>query len=149
MKLYKYSLALLMGIGTLTSCSDKLDVTNPNQPISENFGYTAKDLEEAVIACYHHTRMEGTYARVGYAHDVVRGDEVWNASQVWYLPVDNFNEAVTDEIGALWIWRDWYYVINISNCVSRDRPCSHVHWVTTIWRVTIRILPSSWTTTSI
>ena len=117
MKLYKYSLALLMGIGTLTSCSDKLDVTNPNQPISENFGYTAKDLEEAVIACYHHTRMEGTYARVGYAHDVVRGDEVWNASQVWYLPVDNFNEAVTDEIGALWIWRDWYYVINISNFV--------------------------------
>lgn len=117
MKLYKYSLALLMGIGTLTSCSDKLDVTNPNQPISETFGQTAKDLEEAVIACYHHTRMEGTFARVGYAHDVVRGDEVWNASQVWYLPVDNFNEAVTDEIGALWIWRDWYYVINISNFV--------------------------------
>ena len=117
MKLYKISLALLMGIGTLTSCSDKLDVSNPNQPIAENFGQTAKDLEEAVIACYHHTRMEGTFARVGFAHDIVRGDEVWNASQVWYLPIDNFNEAVTDEIGALWIWRDWYYVINISNFV--------------------------------
>jgi hypothetical protein len=61
--------------------------------------------------------MEGTFARVGFAHDIVRGDEVWNASQVWYLPIDNFNEAVTDEIGALWIWRDWYYVINISNFV--------------------------------
>ncbi len=117
MKLHHISLALLMGIGTLTSCSDKLEMTNPNQPISETFGYTAKDLEEAVIACYHHTRMEGTYARVGYAHDAVRGDEVWNASQVWYLPEDNFNCAVTDEIGALWIWRDWYYVINISNFV--------------------------------
>ena len=117
MKLYKISLALLMGIGTLTSCSDKLDVTNPNQPIAETFGQTADDLEEAVIACYHHTRMEGTYARVGYAHDAVRGDEIWNASQVWYLPIDNFNGAVTDEVTASWIWRDWYYVINISNFV--------------------------------
>ena len=44
MKLYKISLALLMGIGTLTSCSDKLDVSNPNQQTSATFGNSADDL---------------------------------------------------------------------------------------------------------
>lgn len=116
MKLYKIALALMLGIGTLTSCSDKLELTNPNQPTTGTFGNTTDDLEEAVIACYHHIRMEGTYARVGYTIDVCRGDEVWNSSQVWYLPFDNLNEPTTDEIGQ-WPWRDWYYVINICNFV--------------------------------
>ena len=116
MKLYRIALALMLGIGTLTSCSDKLELTNPNSPTTGTFGNTADDLEEAVIACYHHCRMEGTYARVGYTIDVCRGDEVWNSSQVWYLPFDNLNEPTTDEIGQ-WPWRDWYYVINICNYV--------------------------------
>ena len=30
MKLHKISLAVLLGLGTLTSCEDKLDVSNPN-----------------------------------------------------------------------------------------------------------------------
>jgi len=80
MKLYKISLALLMGIGTLTSCSDKLELSNPNNPTTATFGNSVQDLEDAVIACYHHTRMEGTYARVGYTFDVCRGDEAWNVA---------------------------------------------------------------------
>ena len=116
MKLYKLSLALLLGIGMMTSCSDKLDVSNPNQQTSESFGNTSEDLEECIIACYNHIRMEGTYARVGYNIDVCRGDEVWNSSQVWYLPFDDLNEPVTDEIGQ-WSWRDWYYTINVCNFV--------------------------------
>ena len=31
MKLYKYSLALILGLGTLSSCIDRLDLVNPNQ----------------------------------------------------------------------------------------------------------------------
>ena len=116
MKLYKFSLALMLGIGSLTSCSDKLDLINPNQQTSGTFGYTANDLEECIIACYNHIRMEGTYARVGYNIDVMRGDEAWNASQVWYLPFDDLNEPITDEIGQ-WSWRDWYYTINVCNFV--------------------------------
>ena len=79
MKLYKISLALLLGLGTLTSCNDKLDLTNPNQQTTGTFGYTAADLQESVIAAYNHIRMEGTYARVGYTIDVCRGDEAWNS----------------------------------------------------------------------
>ena len=52
MKLYKISLALLMGIGMLTSCSEKLDVTDPNRPTTDGFGSTAAELEESVIAMY-------------------------------------------------------------------------------------------------
>ena len=114
MKLYNISLAVLLGIGTLTSCESKLDVTNPNQQTAATFGYSAEDLEENVIAAYNHIRMEGTYARVGFMLDVCRGDEVWNSSQVWYMPFDDLNVPFTDEIGQ-WSWRDWYYTINVTN----------------------------------
>ena len=116
MKLYKLSFALLLGIATLSSCDDKLDVVNPNQQTSGSFGFTAAELEESIIAAYNHTRMEGTYARVGYNIDVCRGDEAWNSSQVWYLPFDDLDEPITDEIGQ-WSWRDWYYTINVCNFV--------------------------------
>ena len=114
MKLYKFSLALALGLGTLTSCEDKLEVSNPNRQTTATFGFSADELEENVIAAYNHIRMEGTYARVGYMLDVCRGDEVWNASQVWYMPFDDLNVPFTDEIGQ-WSWRDWYYTINVTN----------------------------------
>ena len=56
MKLYKISLALFLGLGAMTSCSDKLELTNPNEQTSGTFGFTANDLEESVIACYNHIR---------------------------------------------------------------------------------------------
>ena len=116
MKLYK-PLALLLGCTALVSCEDKLDITNPNQQTTGTFGYTSQDLEECVIAAYNHIRMEGTYARVGYNIDVCRGDEVWNSSQVWYLPFDDLNVSVTDEI-CMWPWREWYYTINVCNFIT-------------------------------
>lgn len=116
MKLYKFSLALLVGLGTLTSCEDKLDVVNVNQQTASTFGSTAKELEESVIAAYNHIRMEGTYARVGYGYDVCRGDEVWNSSQVWYLPYDDLNTSIDNEMNQ-WVWRDWYYTINVCNYI--------------------------------
>ena len=114
MKLHKISIALLIGLSTLTACEDKLDLVNPNQQTSGTYGLNADDLEENVIAAYNHIRMEGTYARVGYTLDVCRGDEVWNSSQVWYMPFDDLNAPITDEIGQ-WSWRDWYYTINVCN----------------------------------
>ena len=119
MKLYKLSLALFLGLGAMgmTSCEDKLELTNPNEQTTGTFGFNADDLEESVIAAYNHIRMEGTYARVGYNIDVCRGDEAWNSTQVWYMPFDDLNAPVTDEIGGLWPWRDWYYTINVCNFI--------------------------------
>jgi len=116
MKLYKYSLVLLLGLSTLTACNDKLDLTNPNRQTSGDFGYDDLELEESVIAAYNHIRMEGTYSRVGYNYDVCRGDEAWNCSQVWYLNFDDLNARATDEM-TQWVWRDWYYTINVCNFV--------------------------------
>lgn len=119
MKLYKYSLALILGLGTLSSCIDRLDLVNPNQQTSSTFGFNADDLEESVIAAYNHIRMEGSYARVGYTIDVCRGDEAWNSSQVWYLPFDDLNAEVTSDI-TWWPWREWYYTISVCNfAISR------------------------------
>ncbi|MCR4915273.1 MAG: RagB/SusD family nutrient uptake outer membrane protein [Prevotella sp.] len=116
MKLYRISFALLLGLGTLTSCEDKLELTNPNQQTTATYGNTAEDLEECVIAAYNHMRMEGSYARVGYTIDVTRGDEVWNSSQVWYMPFDDLNVPTTDEI-TMWSWREWFYTINVCNFI--------------------------------
>ena len=118
MKLYKLLLALFLGLGAMatTSCEDKLEVTNPNQQTTGTFGFNADDLEECVIAAYNHIRMEGSSARVGYTLDVTRGDEVWNSSQVWYMPFDDMNDPVTDEI-SFWPWREAYYTINVCNFI--------------------------------
>ena len=119
MKLNKYALVLFLGLGTLTSCNDNLELLNPNQQTSSTFGFNADDLEECVIAAYNHIRMEGSYARVGYTIDVCRGDEAWNSSQVWYLPFDDLNAEVTSDI-TWWPWREWYYTVNVCNfAISR------------------------------
>lgn len=65
----------------LVSCDKELDVTNPNNQTTYDFGNNESDLQEALIACYNRTRLEGSFARVGYTMDAVRGDEVWNSSQ--------------------------------------------------------------------
>ena len=106
----------MLGLSTLASCNDKLELMNPNQQTTGTFGFNADDLQESVIAAYNHIRMEGSYARVGYTIDVCRGDEAWNSSQVWYLPFDDLNESITDEIGS-WSWREWYYTVNVYNFV--------------------------------
>ena len=62
--------ALLLGAA---SCEDALNVRNPNNQTTYDFGNTKADLEEAVIACYNRIRLEGTFARVGYTMDAVRG----------------------------------------------------------------------------
>ena len=49
MKLNKISFALMLGICTLTSCSDKLELTNPNDPTTGTFGNTTQDLEDAAV----------------------------------------------------------------------------------------------------
>ena len=106
--------ALLAGFA---SCSDLLNVNNPNNQTTYDFGNTESDLQEAVISCYNRVRLEGSYARVGYTMDAVRGDEVWNSSQQWYLEYDNLNSPGTIGIGDEWIWRDWYHVVNRTNFV--------------------------------
>ncbi|MDK2840877.1 MAG: starch-binding outer membrane protein SusD/RagB family [Anaerophaga sp.] len=117
MKNLNIFLIILALIGSLTACEDELDVVNPNNQTTYDFGDSESELEEAIIACYNRIRLEGTFARVGYTLDAVRADEVWNSSQQWYLEYDNLNSPGTIEIGDLWPWRDLYHVVNRTNFV--------------------------------
>lgn len=112
LNIFLTAFALLTGF---SSCENELDVVNTNNQTTYEFGNNISDLQEAVIACYNRIRLEGTFARVGYTMDAVRGDEVWNSSQQWYLEYDNLNSPGTIDIGDQWIWRDWYHVINRAN----------------------------------
>mgnify|MGYP001810130678 CR=1 FL=1 len=117
MKRINRFLTMLALIGSMTACNDQLDVTNPNNQTTYDFGNTESDLQEAVISCYNRIRLEGTFARVGYTLDAVRGDEVWNSSQQWYLEYDNLNSPGTIGIGDEWPWRDNYHIVNRTNFV--------------------------------
>lgn len=117
-KVYIILSALAVVFG-MASCNDELELRNPNNQTTYEFGDSESELQEAVISCYNRIRLEGTFARVGYTMDAVRGDELWNASQVWYLPYDNLNVVNTDEIGCQWIWRDCYHVVNRCNFVLK------------------------------
>lgn len=117
MKKINTILSAIAAVLALASCEGALELKNPNNQTTYDFGDSESELQEAVIACYNRIRLEGTFARVGYTMDAVRGDEVWNSSQVWYLPYDNLNSVNTDEIGNQWIWRDCYHVVNRCNFV--------------------------------
>ena len=91
MKNLNIILIMLALIGGFTACNDALNVVNPNNQTTYDFGESEAELQEAVIACYNRVRLEGSFARVGYTMDAVRGDEVWNSSQQWYLEYDNLN----------------------------------------------------------
>lgn len=117
MKSLKIFIAILALLAGMTACDDMLDVTNPNNQTTYDFGDSESELQEAIIACYNRIRLEGTFARVGYTMDAVRGDEVWNSSQQWYLEYDNLNSPGTIGIGDEWIWRDCYHVVNRTNFV--------------------------------
>ena len=116
-KVYIILSALAVVFG-MASCNDELELRNPNNQTTYDFGDSESELQEAVISCYNRIRLEGTFASVGYTMDAVRGDEIWNASQIWYLPYDNLNiSAGGDDIGTQWIWRDCYHVVNRCNFV--------------------------------
>jgi hypothetical protein len=122
MKKFNILLAAAVAAGSLSGCSeDLLDVKNNNNQTTEAFSQSTDGLSEAVIAAYNHIRMEGTYGRVGYTFDVCRGDEAWNSSQQWYLPFDELNTAITNEMNN-WVFRDWFYTINASTYVITKIP---------------------------
>ena len=112
---------MLAGLGLTmlagaTSCEDKLDVVNANQQTTADFGNTSSDLDEVILACYNHIRMDGTFSRLGYLEELVGGDEVgaYN-SNGWWSRWDWYNapQAGWDEqTSPLYMWS---YAINKCN----------------------------------
>ena len=117
MKKITIVLASLAALVAFASCEKQLAVQNTNNQTTYDFGNTEADLQEALIACYNRIRLEGTFARVGYMHDVVRGDEAWNPQNAWYLAADHLNSDSNYDVTDQWIWRDCFHVVNRCNFV--------------------------------
>ncbi len=117
MKRITIVLASLAVLAFLPSCDKDLAVKNTNNQTTYDFGNTEADLQEALVACYNRIRLEGTFARVGYMHDVVRGDEAWNPQNAWYLAADHLNSDGQYDVTDQWIWRDCFHVVNRCNFV--------------------------------
>ena len=64
MKKTIYVLAAFAVLASMASCESALDVKNPNNQTTYDFGQTESDLQEALVACYNRIRLEGTFARV-------------------------------------------------------------------------------------
>lgn len=114
-KLIYAGLGLMIASG-FVSCEDKLDVVNANQQTTADFGKTSSDLDEIIIACYNHIRMDGTFSRLGYLEEVCGGDEVgaYNSNE-WWSRFDRLNspQAGWDEqTSPLYMWS---YAINKCN----------------------------------
>ena len=54
MKLNHISLALMLGIGVITSCESKLDVVNVNRQTANTFGQTADELEDVDMGVFRY-----------------------------------------------------------------------------------------------
>lgn len=108
------SLALLAGA---SSCDDKLDVVNTNQPTTAGFGDEPLHLEETVIAAYHHIRLDGSFSRLGYLMEALMGDEITSYSDNdWWRGWDWYTILPTSEDASL-SFRCWYYAVNSANFV--------------------------------
>ncbi len=117
MKKITIVLASLAVLFSLASCDKDLAVKNVNNQTTYDFGNTEADLQEALVACYNRIRLEGSFARVGYMHDVVRGDETWNPQNAWYLAADHLNSDGNYDVTDQWIWRDCFHIVNRCNFV--------------------------------
>ena len=117
MKKISYLFSVILVMGSMVSCDKYLNVKNTNVQNTFDFGSTEEEIQEAVIACYNRIRLEGSFARVGYMHDVVRGDETWNPQNAWYLPADHLNSGGTIDVTDQWIWRDCSHIVNRCNYV--------------------------------
>ncbi len=124
MKKISVFLMALSVLAATVSCDKELAVKNTNQQTTYDFGNTESDLQEAVIACYNRIRLEGTFARVGYMNDVLRGDETYTLGNRWYSPADQLNSAGSVDLTDQWVWRDSYHVVNRCNFVLSKIPTS-------------------------
>ena len=124
MKKISYLFSVILVMGSMVSCDKYLNVKNTNVQNTFDFGSTEEEIQEAVIACYNRIRLEGSFARVGYMHDVVRGDETWNPQNAWYLPADHLNSGGTIDVTDQWIWRvnRCNYVLSLVEKVNTAKP---------------------------
>lgn len=106
-----------MALTFLSSCEDKLDVTNPNNQTSGDFWVSEESMGEGVIAIYNRLLTDGCYSRMTPSLNDVRGDDVWSESPWTIYPLVGDFTVLNDYDVLEWMWREWFMMVYRSNIV--------------------------------
>lgn len=115
-KIFLYSSLLFFLI--IAACTSKLDVTNPNAPIVEQFWKTAEDAKAGVNAVYGNFYRIGGYARWIHFNYDLRSDEGYSGSP--WLELQNWQKFLVvnyNFVCGIDVWHHHYRGIFRANQV--------------------------------
>lgn len=117
MKIFKYTLAVLISAAFTTGCDKDLEVSDPNRQTIADYWETPEHASEGVIAIYSALIVEGTYMRMLPASTDGRGDD-FSGDSPWivYTQFSNFTMPPV-EVANEWPWRDHYQIVFRANQV--------------------------------
>src|SRR5437764_3188968 len=113
------------------SCDKKLNQINPNQATTETYWETKDQAFAGVTAIYNALINDGTYMRSFPGLTDSRGDD-FKGDSPW-LDLDLTGQFIIGSTSApvLWIWRDFYMVVNRANQVIENLPNYNENVLTT------------------
>ncbi len=121
MKIYK-TIFLLIFVTLFSACDDKLELSDPNNMIAENYWASAEQAQAGIDAAYNNLLIDGYYMRMtpaltdGRADDF-RGDTPWPD----LMQVSNFTILPTAD-PVQWVWAAYYQQIFRVNQVLQKVP---------------------------
>ena len=99
------------------SCDKKLDLSNPNRLTTADYWKTNDQAFAGVTAIYNAFTVDGSYMRSFPGLTDSRGDDFTGDSPWLDLVLTGQFIIPTTSAPVLWIWRDFYLVINRANQV--------------------------------
>ncbi|WP_028295971.1 RagB/SusD family nutrient uptake outer membrane protein [Olivibacter sitiensis] len=106
----------------LFACDKKLDLYNPNFPVTETFWQTPAHADAGVVSVYNAYALEGTYTRSFPGLSDSRGDDMQGNSPWSDLELVGRFTIPSNSAPVEWVWRDHYLVVNRANQVLRYVP---------------------------
>jgi len=115
MKKITYILIAIFTVGILSSCEDKLDVSNPNLQSSGDFWNTEDQIAEGIIGIYNRLLTDGAYGRMTPSLLDVRGDDTWSESPWTIYPLTGDFTVFSEYDVLTWLWREYFIMVYRAN----------------------------------
>ncbi|MDT8432345.1 MAG: RagB/SusD family nutrient uptake outer membrane protein [Bacteroidales bacterium] len=115
MKKTVYILIALVTAGLVSSCDDRLDVSNPNLQSSGDFWQTEDQIAEGVIGIYNRLLTDGAFGRMTPSLLDLRGDDTWSESPWTVYPLTGDFTIWSSYDVLTWPWREYFIMVFRSN----------------------------------